>query len=329
MNRDYPTDRLTGAGAEALVVGSKRIIVVGGGGWMGLASLELLHRLLGPEAFTRRVVAFGSSSRTLSLRGGLTLCQHPLSALADLAPQPSLVLHFAFLTQEKAKQMSEADYVSANRAISKTVMDCLDLIGAEGVFVPSSGAVYKVVTPLAQASMRLYGRLKLEDERAFTTWAEVGAGRRAAIARVFNLSGPYINKQSSYALACFINDALAGRPIEIKAPHPVYRSYVAISELMSIIFGLLTNGKIGAIAFDTAGDQTYEMTEIAGVVNKCLGSKAGILRPQMVDVGADRYVGETAIYRQLRRDLNVGPVDFSSQVTGTAVYLKSAIDRTS
>jgi nucleoside-diphosphate-sugar epimerase len=315
-----PVGRLTGVGAAALKAGDQRIIVVGAGGWLGLATLELLHRLLGPQAFAARVVAFGSSARLLELRDGLTVAQRPLSGLADLPSAPSWVLHLAFLTQEKAKAMSEEAYVAANRAISGQVLDALSRIGAEGVFVPSSGAVYMADDPNAEASIRLYGRLKLDDEAAFSAWADA-RGKRAVIARVFNVSGPYINKQSSYALACFINDALAGRPIEIRATRLTYRSYVAISELMSVVLGALTDGVTGSIRFDTAGDHEYEMSDIAGAVIEALGVKVGILRLDVTQSTPDRYLGKGSIYRRLSRQTLVEPVSFALQIGEVAMFI--------
>lgn len=312
---------LTGAGAAALKADDHRIVVIGAGGWLGLATLELLHRLLGARAFAARVVAIGSSERVLNLRAGLTVAQRPLRVLCHLPRAPSWVLHLAFLTQEKAKAMSDDDYVAANRAISGQVLRALDRIGADGVFVPSSGAVYKVDDPEAPASMRLYGRLKLEDEAAFGDWAEA-RGKRAVIARVFNLSGPYINKQSSYALACFIKDALAGRPIEIKAAWPVYRSYLAISELMSVAFGVLTDGDHGSVLFDAAGDREYEMGEIAATVAAVLAAKQGPRRQMMTAQNQDRYIGDNATFTGLRRRFAVDPVDFSSQIITTGRFIE-------
>jgi nucleoside-diphosphate-sugar epimerase len=168
--------------------------------------------------------------------------------------------------------------------------------------------------------MRLYGRLKLDDEAVFADWSRQ-RNKRAVIARVFNLSGPYINKQSSYALACFIADALAGRPIEIRATRPVLRSYVAISELMSVAFGALTDGEAGPILFDTAGDCLYEMAQIAEAVREVFGQQAGIRRLAMTDEAPDRYVGDGDIYRRLRSWLAVEPVDFISQIEDTARFM--------
>lgn len=316
-----PYPGLTGVGAARLVARRWRIVVVGAGGWLGLATLELLHGLLG-DWFEDRVVAFGSGARSLVLRGGLVVAQQPLSHLKALPRAPTLLLHLAFLTQEKAKVMSEADYVAANAAISGEVLAALDSIGAEGVFLPSSGAVYMVDQTEAQASMRLYGKLKLEDEARFAKWAAAG-GKRAVIARVFNLSGPYINKQSSYALACFIADALAGRPIEIRATRPVFRSYVAISELMSVVLGALTDGEAGAVMFDTAGDRICEMADIAKTVALGLGHQTHARRPPMVGDAADLYLGNGEAYAGLKQSFGVLPVDFPTQIGDTARYMAS------
>ncbi len=318
-----PYPALTGAGARRLANSNDRVVVVGAGGWLGLATLEALHRTLGDD-FHERVACFGSNARVLRLRGGVEIAQAPLGELSQLPSAPSLVLHLAFLTQEKAKTMSEADYVAANRAISRQVLDALDIIGATGVFVASSGAAYMAQDPAAEASKRLYGQLKLEDETAFTEWAE-GRGARAAIARVFNVSGPYINKLSSYALAAFIADALAGRPIAIKARRPVIRSYVAISELMSVVFGLLTDGESGASRFDTAGERALEMSEIARAVRAVVRPSAEISAPDDRRGTPDRYVGDRRRYRTLLERHGVAGLDFEAQVGDTAGFMAGAL----
>jgi len=313
----YPT--FTGVGALRLARGEWRVVVVGASGWLGLSTVEMLHELLG-EDFARRVVCFGSSARHLRLRGGRSVEQQPLSAIGDLPPMRSLVLHNAFLTQEKAKAMPLEAYLSANQAISGQVLNALDRIGAEAVFVPSSGAVYMANQSGAEESKRIYGQLKLEDETKFAAWA-AQTGRRAVISRIFNLSGPYINKQSSYALACFIADALAGRAIAIQSARRVYRSYVAIDELMSVVIGALTDSGAETITFDTAGEFVYEMAEIAEIVRSLIGDGLSVDRPALLNEEPDYYIGDGEIYTSLRRDLSVGAVGFPAQVRETARFM--------
>jgi nucleoside-diphosphate-sugar epimerase len=313
----YPT--LTGLGAKRLVAGPWRIVVAGAGGWIGLAAVEELHELLG-EDFHRRVVCFGSSHRWLSLRGGLRVEQRPLSEIGALPFAPTLVLYLAFLTQEKAGMMSREAYVTANEAISDLVFNNLDKIGAEAVFVASSGAVEMVGVPGAHENKALYGDLKLKDEARFAAWASE-RGRRTVIARIFGLSGAYINKLDSYALACFIVDVLAGRPIDIKAAHPVFRSYVAVDELMSVVFALMTDGASGTTLFDTGADRGYEMSEIAEGVAEALGHRHGVKRPIISDPDPDIYVGDGRFYSELCDLCEVQRVDFAAQVRETAKFL--------
>ena len=313
----YP--RLTGLGAERLVVGPWRIAVTGAGGWLGLATLELLHLALGAD-FERRVVCFGSSRRVLHLRDGLEVSQKPLSELGREEPSPSLLLHLAYLTQDMAKGMTAVDYEAANRAISSAVLEALDGLGVEGVFLASSGAARMADDPAADPSKRLYGRLKVEDEARFAVWAERSGGR-AAIARIFALSGPYINKPGAYALASFIDDALDGRPPTVRAPRPVYRSWVAISELMSVVFGVLTDPKACVERFDTAGAADLEMADAAWAVARALSRPGEVDRAPIVDPVAERYCGDLDAYASLIGRYSVQRVAFDEQVRHTARYM--------
>jgi len=310
---------LSGLGAARLAASQQRVVVTGAGGWLGRATLEALHGLLG-EAFAERVVCFGSSARRFNLRGGLIIDQQGLGDLASLPPAPTLVLHNACLTRDRAEQMSPADYAAANRAISRTVLAALDPIGAEAVFLPSSGAAYRADDPRAPDALRLYGQLKGEDEQAFAAWAR-SAGARAALVRVFNLSGPYINKLGSYALAGFILDALAARPIEVRASRPVFRSYVAIRELISIVLGLMTDEAPAVTRFDTAGERPLEMADIARAVAAALAPELAILRPSLTVGEDDRYVGDRTAYAALSEAYRVPIVQFPQQIDETATYL--------
>jgi nucleoside-diphosphate-sugar epimerase len=308
-----------GVGARRLAEGGRRIVVSGAGGWLGLASLELLADLLG-KSFTERVVCFGAQPRMLKLRGGVEIAQRPLAALAELPPAPSFVLHLAFITQGPAMTLDAERYVAANRALSATVRSALDRIGAEAVFQASSGAAHLADRAGGAQSKALYGWLKREDEEAFADWA-VRRGATAVIGRLFNLSGPYINRRSTYALASFIADALAGRPVRVGASTPVWRSYVAIETLMSVVAGALTEEARGVTAFETAGAEAVEMSGLAEAVAGALGAP-GVERAAFDPAApADRYVGDARAFAELARAYGVSQTSLQTQIRQTAAFM--------
>jgi len=173
--------------------------------------------------------------------------------------------------------------------------------------------------------MRLYGQLKVEDEERFANWADA-CGKRAVIARIFNISGPYINKHSAYALASFILDALAGQKVRVAASRPVIRSYVAIRELMSLIFALLLEEDRGVATLDSGGE-AMELGDAARIVADVLHAP-GAERAPVRDQAADRYVGDGEHYAALLRRAGIAPVPFADQVRETAGWLTQSAGRT-
>ena len=306
--------------AKALRASDFRIVLTGAGGWIGMATLELLSLALGQD-FADRVIAFGSRQRLLQLVDGTTIEQWSLADIATLEPAPTIVLHFAFLTKERAGTMTADDYRAANRQITQTMLDALDPIDATAIFVASSGAAYRADDAAAAPAMRLYGSLKREEEELFADWAE-RQGKRAVIARIFNISGPHSNKHASYALTSFILDALASRPIAIHAPHQVIRSYVAVRELMSVAFALLLDRRPGLTRFDSGGEP-LEMQQIAENVASELGP-IPIARSALDRTTTDRYVGDEQAYRSLLAEYGIEPVPFARQVIETAEFMRQS-----
>lgn len=219
------------------------------------------------------------------------------------------MLHTAFLTKDRAEAMDEAAYIAANRAISEMVLDALDPIGAEAIFLASSGAAAKADDPQASAAMRLYGTLKREDEQRFDGWAQ-DTGKSAVIARIYALTGPYMNKPGAYAMGSFIEDALAGRPVAVHAPRQVVRAYVAIRELMSLVFAAMQPAS-GVLRFDSGGEP-MELGAIAAIVAAQTGGSAA--RAPITQTPADIYHGDGAAYHALLREHGIAPIPLPAQV---------------
>lgn len=298
--------------------GDWRIVVTGASGWLGMATLELLHNLLG-KAVTSHVACFGRNARTLTLPGGQQIAQRPLAELANLPARPTLLLHYAFLTKEKAEELTEPAYRAANAEIARVVEEALLTIDARGIFIASSGAAYFAEDPTASAAMRLYGEMKRDDEDRFATWG-TACGRRVVIGRVFNISGRYINKLGSYALANFVVDAMAGRPVAVKAPHRVERAMVDVTDVINLLFAELLASTSGVARFETGGD-AMELGELAAVVAAELRARGSVKRAPITSARVDRYVGDDTVWQRACTAHGIQPATLLLQIRQTAEFL--------
>jgi nucleoside-diphosphate-sugar epimerase len=311
--------------AAALRTTDHRILVTGAGGWIGSATLHMLNSALGPDAFKRRVRAFAGRARTLSLMDGTEVLLLPLEALGEIKDGPSLLFHYAFLGKERVADMPLADYVAANARITAIVRGAVQRLRPAGMFLTSSGAVYRADRSIeSDLAANPYGVLKHRDETVFAE-ACAASGVKLVTARVFNLSGEYINKVTSYALSSFILDALAGRPITVRAKRRVERSYVYAGDVVRMALACLLDRAPAPPVFDTAGGQVVELGELAELVRKACGlSDSSILRDEF-DTAAqsDRYVGDPAIMEALAGSKQMPIMPLAPQIELTAGYLGS------
>ena len=137
-----------------------RIVITGAGGWLGMATLELLHDAIGP-ALADRVICLGARARTLVLMDGTRIAQRAMEDIATLPSAPTLMLHLAYMTKDRIGHMAYSTYCRDNRKLTDMVIDALEPIGATGLFYPSSGAAAKVEK--ADATMVQIGRASCRE----------------------------------------------------------------------------------------------------------------------------------------------------------------------
>ena len=314
---------LPGRQAELLRQRDIRIIVTGAGGWIGRATLEILAEALGLDGFRRNVVALASSERRLQLQTGLDVRLGALEELDSLAPTPSLLLHFAFLGREKVAEIPAERYVALNADITQRLRRAVARLRPMGMFLASSGAVYRpdgaIDTDLARNP---YGALKYVDEVAFAE-ACGATNTPLVVARIFNLAGAYINKLDGYALASFLIDAREDRPISIRAPRIVERSYVQVGDVVNLAVAAVLEPNQPYVRFDTAGERIVELGELARLAREVAGRpQLEIHRPALdPKLPADRYVGDPAVMRSLAGRHGVSFESLERQILRTAEYL--------
>jgi nucleoside-diphosphate-sugar epimerase len=303
-------------------------VVTGASGWLGRATLDMLRQALGAD-FAARVTALGSRQTQISFADGQTC---PVQALLEWQlprDQPVIIFHYAFLTKDKVGHISTEEYVARNETISSVVRGWVEAGDVRGVVMPSSGAVYDYLhTKSRDSAALLYGQLKYNDEVAFSTTCEKSS-TGLIMPRVFNLSGPYINKFDSYALASFIFQIFSAQPITIHARRPVIRSYYFIGDLVELCLQLLfkqTTAKTEC--FDVVGDEIVELGELAQRVATVLADKApGPFQrlPLIEDEVEDRYVGNRDRIEELEMYLNIHPIPLDAQIKATSLYIESSM----
>lgn len=314
--------------ADSVRASHCNFIVTGANGWLGKATLDMLRQALGAD-FAARVTALGSRQAQISLADGQLFSVQALLEWQLPQGQPAIIFHYAFLTKDKVGSLSTEEYIARNEAISSVVRGWINSGNVRGVVMPSSGAVYDFLHKKSRdPAALLYGQLKYNDEVAFSTACEASS-TGLIIPRVFNLSGPYINKFDSYALASFIYQILSAKPVTILARRPVIRSYYFIGDLIELCLQLLfkqTTPKTER--FDTAGEEVVEVGELAQRVAAVLADRAPTLVPRLPmleDAGEDRYVGSRNRIEELEKSVGIHPKSLDAQISATSLYIESTM----
>lgn len=303
-----------------------RVVVTGASRWLGQASLEMLESALGDDLHSR-TFAFASRARPLILRSGREIALETLEDLPHLDPAPTLLLHYAFLGQDRALDMEAEEYVRRNAGIRKLVGDAMQQIQVTHLLLSSSGAVYGLPTSADRSrcpdpARNPYGTQKILDEDHFLGICR-GLGARMAIPRIFNLSGPYINKDDAYALYSVINAVLAGGPVTLRATRRVIRAYASVRDLVDVSVGwLLQERHAETIVFDTGGDEPVELGQLAQYVLELM-DRVGmrVQRPGLGDESDEIYVGDSRVFRSLADQQGIALSGLRSQILETVEYL--------
>lgn len=208
-----------------------------------------------------------------------------------------------------------------NVAISARVLDVLG--AARGVLYLSSGAVYQP----GGIDENPYAALKRMDELAFRQ-ASRDAGARCAVARVFNVAGPYMTKPELYALGDFIARARAHEPIVIRAVGRVERSYVLAADVVTVALSWLLDGRgPDEVVFDTAGDEVVEVEDLARRVASVLGvPDLPVERTLEPGAPADVYVGDGTRFAQLAAAYGSSLASLNDQIAATAAHEELCTD---
>ena len=301
-----------------------KILITGGSGWIGRATIAMLLDSL-ENSFYGRTEIFTSTGREIKINNQQVITR-PLQMINEQYFDDAYLIHLAFVTKEKSNELSLDEYIFRNQAISDLVTTFAKSNKIAGGFIPSTGAIYKANGDFEDdIKKNPYGFLKLLDEQKFLE-LDVDLSRMAQI-RLFNLAGPFMNKSNDYALGSIINNIYSGGPIELRSNYPVLRSYVHVADLVELSFQIMLGMTAGpATPFDTATDQTIEIGELAQECKKVLrAEQIEIIRNNFEpSLKEDRYVGDKSTFLKLVSSARIKLAPIKEQISDTAEWLASS-----
>jgi nucleoside-diphosphate-sugar epimerase len=294
-----------------------RLLVTGGSGFVGSWLLELL--------------AWGAARLDLDLQV-VTLSRHldawaarmPHLALSPvISPIPGDARSFTFpdgefaavvlgaASSDKAWTMAHpAEVIDIIENGTRRGLAFADVSGASRALLLSSGAVYghqppdlpaiPEDAPSTPSNDDAYATAKKTAECLIAAWSVNGRG--AVIARIFNVFGPYQPQDTHFAIANFIADAVAGRPVTVHGDGSPVRSYLYGADLAVALLACLVRGRPGS-TYNVGGNVPIRLGDLAALVAS-LASPPVEVRILGKHDPIDRYVPDV---RRLTEELRFAP----------------------
>jgi dTDP-glucose 4,6-dehydratase len=144
-------------------------------------------------------------------------------------------------------------------------------------------------------------------------------------ARLFAFLAPFLPFDTHFAAGNFMKDALEGAPISIKSGGGSVRSYQYATDLVSCLWKLLLNGRIGH-AYNVGSEETVTIRVLAQTIAEEIDSSTdvrilGVDQPENVS----RYVPSL---RKIESELHVqNKVDLVGAIRRTALWARQSSQR--
>jgi len=158
---------------------------------------------------------------------------------------------------------------------------------------------------------RDYAAAKRDAEQAIRTLGS--HGRAVSIARCFAFVGKYLPRDQHFAIGNFIQDGLMGRPINVKATFPVYRSYMHSDDLVHWLMTICHSANTLCPIYNVGSDYALTIEDLAELVAQRFA--VDVHKSGLSQKGIDRYIPSIA---KARKELGLK----------LSIDLEAAIDRT-
>lgn len=285
----------------------KRLLLIGGAGFFGKSFLDCFQRgQLEQWRIGELVIMSRNPTRLLYeapklVDARVRLLPADITTAVSL-PEADYVIHAAASTDARS-YVNQADTEALNIKLGTYNYCSLAPsvhVQSKILFV-SSGAVYGhqpasveylherqalYGVGLVPEGKRDYASAKRLAERAFQDLAL--QDMKVAIARCFAFVGPWLPRDQHFAIGNFISDGLAGRDINIKAKHIVYRSYMHSDDLVKWLMSICENANSTCPVYNVGSDRAVTIEQLAHMVARQLG--IAVMSPELRTNEVERYI---------------------------------------
>ena len=280
------------------------ILLIGGSGFFGKSFLDTFQRGLLKVWGVDKIIVFSRQADQLRvthpelLSDAIQLVNGDISHCQTL-PKADYIIHAAAST-DAARYLSAGD-IEKNNMISGTINFCCILKGLypnSKILYISSGAVYGASSPTQQPfseedafidlkevadHKRDYTAAKRDSELEILQLAKLGFS--VSIARCFAFVGKYLPRDQHFAIGNFLQNGFDRQPIEVKAQHLVYRSYMYADDMVMWLMHIIQNSSPICPIFNLGSDQAIEVGNLANLIAKKLNTtvQRNIINEPLID----------------------------------------------
>ena len=127
-------------------------------------------------------------------------------------------------------------------------------------------------------------------------------GLNVSIARCFAFYGDYLPKEGHFAYGNFLNQAIQGKDIVIKAKNQVFRSYMYSDDLVQSLIKIAKQASPECPIYNVGSDKEISLFDLANKLASLYN--VNVIKHKNIDFNAiDRYVPDTNKLKSLFTDL--------------------------
>lgn len=283
------------------------LLLIGGTGFFGKSFLDSFQRGQLDEWGINRIIAMSRNAERLRDEAPELLDERVELLNADIGatewlPSADYVIHAAASTDARNYlAQPEAERQNIQAGVYNYCHLAPKYHSNSKIVYVSSGAVYGSQPPdiefidesyeVKDASdipegKRDYAIAKRDAEAALKCLAAEGLS--VSIARCFAFVGRWLPRDQHFAIGNFIEDGLQGRPIEVKATYPVYRSYMYADDLVRWLMVMAVTASSACEIYNVGSDQAVNVRDLAACVAEVFGSIVN--KPACAEEKIDRYI---------------------------------------